>query len=115
MSVDSGKLAEDYAVHLLESKGYKILERNFHSHFGEIDIITKDKDCLVLVEVKARWSAKFGAPEEAVTFWKLSKIRKTIDYYLLLHPESPSKMRIEVIALEVQGKTIISSKIIIVD
>lgn len=68
-----GKLAEDFAVSLLQGKGYKIIDRNFHSRFGEIDIIAEENETLIFVEVKARWSPKFGVPEEAVTPQKLLK------------------------------------------
>lgn len=107
-----GKLAEDYAVSLVSSKGYKILERNFRSRFGEIDIVALEGDTLIFVEVKARWSLKFGAPEEAVTPWKIAKIIKTGQYYSLLHPELPKKLRIDVVAINISGGTVTSAKII---
>jgi putative endonuclease len=110
-----GFLAEDFASGFLKSKGYKILERNFHSKFGEIDIIAEEKNFLVFVEVKARWSNKFGLPEEAVTPQKLHKIKRTAEYYALIKNRTNSKMRIDVVALEVSGGQITSSKIIHVD
>ncbi|KKQ91693.1 MAG: hypothetical protein UT58_C0007G0014 [Microgenomates group bacterium GW2011_GWC1_39_7b] len=110
-----GNLAEDYAVKLLESGGYKIKDRNFRSRFGEIDIVALDGETLVFVEVKARWSRKFGAPEEAVTRSKLFKIKKTGEYYSLLHPDLPKKLRIDVVAIEIEGGLVSSSKIIKVD
>jgi putative endonuclease len=110
-----GKIAEDFSVNLLQSKGYKIIDRNFHSKFGEIDIIAEDGQTLVFVEVKARWSAKFGSPEEAVTPQKIWKIKKTADYYCLFNSIKNRKMRIDVVALEMNGKSVTSSKIIQVD
>ena len=107
-----GALAEDYAVKLLVSKGYKILDRNFHSKFGEIDIVAREGSTLVFVEVKARWSRRFGAPEEAVTRSKLWKIQKTGEYYSILHPDLPKKLRIDVVALEINGGRVSSAKII---
>jgi putative endonuclease len=112
---DLGKLAEDFAAGFLQSKGYKIIDRNFRSRFGEIDIIAEDKETLVFVEVKARWSLKYGSPEEAVTPQKLYKIKKTGEYYSLLHPSLPEKLRIDVVALEIVGGKVTSSKIINVD
>ena len=109
---DSGRLAEDYASKLIASKGYKIIDRNFHSRFGEIDIVATKDSVLVFVEVKARWSRKFGAPEEAVTRSKLFKIQKTGEYYSLLHPELPKKLRIDVVALTIEGGRILSEKVI---
>lgn len=110
-----GKLAEDFAVKLLTSQNYKIIDRNFHSRFGEIDIVAVKDNTLIFVEVKARWSNKFGKPEEAVTRSKLWKISKTGEYYSLLHPDLPKKLRIDVVALEIIDKRVASSKIIIVD
>lgn len=115
LSSVQGKLAEDFAVRLLDSHGYKIIDRNFHSKFGEIDIIALKDDYLAFIEVKARWSLKFGRPEESVTRSKLWKIGKTGEYYSLLHPILPKKLRIEVVALEIIDKKVISSKIIKVD
>lgn len=112
---DQGRLAEDFAVKLLQSKGYKILDRNFHSKFGEIDIIAQVDQTLVFVEVKARWSPKFGSPEEAVTPQKIWKIKKTADYYCLINSIKDKKMRIDVVALEMEGGQVLSSKIIQVD
>ncbi|HKB88674.1 MAG TPA: YraN family protein [Patescibacteria group bacterium] len=112
---DLGRLAEDFAVKLLKDKGYKVVDRNFHSRFGEIDIVAEENGVLVFVEVKARWSLKFGSPEEAVTSSKLMKIKKTADYYALINSKTDWKMRIDVVALEINGGTISSSKIISVD
>ncbi len=110
-----GKLAEDFAVKLLKGKGYEIIDRNFRSKFGEIDIIALKDGYLVFVEVKARWSMKFGKPEEAVTSSKLWKIGKTGEYYSLLHPNLPGKLRIDVVAIEINDGEVSSAKIINVD
>lgn len=110
-----GKLAEDYAVKLLIENSYTIIDRNFHSRFGEIDIIALKDGVLIFVEVKARWSAKFGKPEEAVTPSKLWKIGRTGEYYSLLHPDLPKKLRIDVVALEIRDQKVSSARIINVD
>jgi len=107
-----GNKAEDFAVSFITSKGYKVLVRNFHSRFGEIDIIAVDNDTLVFVEVKARWSNKFGTPEEAVTQGKLWKIQKTGEYYSKIHPELPKKLRVDVVAIQIDNGQIVTSKII---
>lgn len=110
-----GLKAEDLACDLLLQNGYKIIDRNFHSRFGEIDIVALKNNTLIFVEVKARRSLKYGMPEEAVTRQKLYKIRKTGEYYSILHPELPKKLRINVVALIIENGQVISSKIIIVD
>lgn len=58
----SGIEGENAAVEYLKKHGYVILERNFNTKVGEIDIIAEDKDTLVFVEVKARDNTKFGQP-----------------------------------------------------
>jgi putative endonuclease len=67
-----GKIGEDRAAKLLRNKGYKIIEQNYTTKLGEIDLIAIDVDTLVFVEVKTRWSKKFGNPEEAVNLRKLN-------------------------------------------
>ena len=62
-----GVTGEQEAKNYLVKKGYKIVKMNFSCKIGEIDIIAMDKDTLVFVEVKARNTAMFGLPREAVT------------------------------------------------
>ena len=107
-----GKQGENYACRLLQKSGYRIIERNFTSRFGEIDIIAQDKDTLVFVEVKTRWSRRFGLPEEAVTPQKLFRIKKTGEYFSLRHPHLPKKLRIDVVAIEIENNIVISARII---
>jgi putative endonuclease len=64
---DFGKLGEELAVNYLIGKGYEILERNWHNIHKEVDIIAKDGQFLVFVEVKARRSSEYGEPDLAVT------------------------------------------------
>jgi putative endonuclease len=96
---DLGKKGEDLALKFLKSQKYKIIARNFRCRLGEIDIIAQDKETLVFIEVKTRWSQKFGPPEEAVTPWKIKSIVKTGQYFKLLHPDLPENLRIDVVAI----------------
>ena len=100
-----GKLGEAAAARFLTKAGYKILEKNFHSRVGEIDIIALADQTLVFVEVKTRWSKRFGEAVEAVTPWKLKSITRTVNYYKLLHPELPDNLRIDVVAVEFGEKS----------
>lgn len=77
-----GKIGEDLAEKYLVGKDYYILARNYHSRFGEIDIIASDGNSLVFVEVKTRTQNQFGTPLEAITSHKLSKMIKTSQFYL---------------------------------
>jgi putative endonuclease len=101
-----GKIAEDFALSTLAQSGHKIIARNFHSRFGEIDLIAVKDGVLIFVEVKARSSRKFGSPEEAVTKYKLQKIQKTAEYFCLMNQGLPKKMRIEVFAIEIEDGTV---------
>ncbi len=78
----TGRSGEDVAARTLQDKGYTILERNFGSKFGEIDIIAKDKNTLVFVEVKAKTGIAFGSPEEMVGRGKLQRIRNMATIYM---------------------------------
>ena len=108
---DSGDIGETLAENILKEKGYTIVEKNFRSRFGEIDIVAKDGDELVFVEVKTRWSNRYGKPEEAVTAKKLSRIKRTIDYYLLIN-KVKMKYRLEVVAIQIENNEVKSVKII---
>ena len=70
-----GHKGEEKAAEYLKSKGYKILERNCRSKYGEIDIICENKERVVFVEVKARSSQVFGSPLEAVDTRKQQRLR----------------------------------------
>lgn len=97
-----GSLGEELAVKQLKNNGYSILEQNFRSKFGEIDIIAQEGGDLVFIEVKTRWSKSFGPPEEAITPWKIQHIIKAGEYYKLLHPETPEALRIDAVAVDLK-------------
>lgn len=77
-----GKKQEERVVAYLQKAGYDILCVNYRCKSGEIDIIAKDQEYLVFIEVKYRSGLKFGSPEEAVDLRKQMKICKTASYYL---------------------------------
>ncbi|MBI2430293.1 MAG: YraN family protein [Ignavibacteriales bacterium] len=77
-----GNIGEDVAVNYLKQQGYVIIEKNFYYQHGEIDIVAKDGDTLVFVEVKARRSERFGSPEESVTPKKQELLRRTAEGYV---------------------------------
>lgn len=95
-------LAEKYLVSL----GFKILERNFKCRIGEIDLVARDGNTLVFVEVKTRTSYNFGMPEEAVTAKKIEKIAMVGDFYRSIRHGLPTGSRIDVVAVEPNGKRI---------
>ena len=94
-----GTQYEDEAVRFLESKGIRILERNFRNRFGEIDIIGRDKDTYVFAEVKYRKDNRMGDPAYAVNFKKQNTICRIADYYRVCHHISDAiACRFDVIA-----------------
>lgn len=97
-----GAKGEDYAAHYLHSKGYEIVVRNFHTRYGEIDIIARKKNELVFVEVKTRTKKAFGAPEESISFIKARRLRRTIAKFLLDKPVYVA-WRIDVIAIKLNS------------
>jgi putative endonuclease len=94
-----GNLGEIAASKYLTSLGYKIIERNFRKRYSEIDIVAKEANILVFVEVKTRCDSSFGNPEESITPYKLRKLIQSAHYYKLLHPDLPSSLRIDVVGV----------------
>ncbi len=83
----------------LKRQGYRIIERNFRTRTGEIDIIALDQDTLVFVEVKSKTSPAFGSPKNAVTFQKQRRISKTALFYLKMTRQSHVRARFDVVAI----------------
>ena len=82
-----GRAGEDAAASYLEENGIKILEKNFRSRLGEIDIVAMDGDTLIFVEVKTWASYGIDALEYAIDAKKRHKIIETSKYFLSLHRE----------------------------
>ena len=81
-----GSVYEEQAASFFVSEGYTVLERNYKRKTGEIDLILRDPEgILVFAEVKYRGKARTGFPEEAVTAWKMQRIYRTAEWYLKEH------------------------------
>ncbi len=76
-----GNQGENLACEHLKKQGYKILERNYRIRGGEIDIVAREGNTLVFVEVKTRWSHDYGLPVESMTPWKIKALLKTAKFY----------------------------------
>ena len=105
---ETGILGEKLARDFLKKRGYRILETNYRCPHGEIDIVAKDKDSLVFVEVRAKKSPEFGSPEESITPVKKERMKTTASYYWQIHTDLPPFWRIDVVAIELNrnGKPI---------
>lgn len=80
---ETGTVFEGIAASFLEKQGYQLIEKNFRCRFGEIDLIAKEDDYLVFIEVKYRSNLQTGLPEEAVSLKKQKVISKVADYYIV--------------------------------
>ena len=101
-----GQRSERLAVAYLKLKGYRILETNYRSRAGEIDIIAQDKGTLVFIEVKARRTSRFGNPKAAVTPAKQRKISMAALDYLKPSGRTDRRARFDVVAIDTaSGKT----------
>ncbi|HUV50947.1 MAG TPA: YraN family protein [Anaerolineae bacterium] len=100
-----GEKGESVAVDCLKKQGYRIIELNYRTKLGEIDIIAKQGETLVFIEVKARKSSRFGRPELAVTPKKQRKISMVALYYLKSTKQSNTKARFDVVAINSTNST----------
>jgi putative endonuclease len=96
-----GLTGEHIAAQLLESKGYKIFERNWHAAGGELDLVAQDGDTIVVVEVKTRSGRGFGLPEDAMTQTKRRRLLHTAWTYLEQNNLLDAAWRVDVIAVEI--------------
>ncbi len=97
----TGKLYEQAAADYLRRLGYEILEENFHCRHGEIDLIVKENNTVVFVEIKYRSGRAKGLPEESVDALKQSKISLAAAFYLSRHAMLlDTACRFDVIAIE---------------
>jgi len=94
-----GKYGEDVAARHLQTQGFVVLERNWRCDVGEIDIIARDGDTLVVCEVKTRTSSAFGAPLEAVTMQKAARLRRLAAGWMRSHQVRPKDVRIDLVGV----------------
>jgi len=99
----TGNKGEDYTCDFLVEKNFKIIERNYRYGHGEIDIVAKDKNVLVFVEVKTRKNLEFGEPISAITRGKQRQIRKIAEAYLIEHGISDIDCRFDVVGVLLRG------------
>jgi len=94
-----GNSGERLAEQFLLKHGMHVLSRQYRTRFGEIDLIVKDNNEIVFVEVKTRRGNDFGHPEESVTKGKLEKIVRTGEWYLQETHQTSALYRIDVVAI----------------
>lgn len=95
-----GKDGEEIASNYLLQNGYQILKRNFYTKQGEIDIIAKEKDEYVFIEVKTRKNKEYGEPIDAIDKNKIKHLKKAISYYLYINKLEDKFIRIDIIEIK---------------
>ncbi|KFO67716.1 hypothetical protein ER57_09055 [Smithella sp. SCADC] len=97
--IQTGKDGEKIAADFLKKNGYRIIEANFRCAIGEIDIIAREKDSLVFIEVKTRKSRELGFPEQAVGIKKQKKMSQLALWYLQKKNMNNAASRFDVLAI----------------
>lgn len=99
-----GRSGEEEAARFLAASGVRILDRNFRCPSGEIDLIAKDGQSIVFVEVRTRGSSTFGPPEGSVTGPKRNRIARAAQWYLKDRGLLGSPARFDVVAIRWRGE-----------
>ena len=104
-AVSIGQSGEETAVKILKKHGYKIIERNYRTRQGEIDIIAKDGEYTCFVEVKFRKNDDFGDPGDFIDERKQQKIIKTAQYYAVKKGIYDTPMRFDAVLINAGKKS----------
>ncbi|HSH04674.1 MAG TPA: YraN family protein [Anaerolineae bacterium] len=100
-----GVWGEGYAVRLLEDKGYEIVARNWRwGRKGEVDIVARDGEVLVFVEVRTRRGKRAGTPAESLTVRKQQKLYQLVQAYLMTHELGEVACRLDLVGIEVDER-----------
>lgn len=101
--LDLGNLGERLALQKIKGLGYKFIEKNYRCALGEIDIIARDGDCLVFIEIKTRKGSTTGLAKEAVNQRKMRQISKTALAYMKANNCCDTRARFDVVAVNIKG------------
>ena len=105
-NIEKGKLGEEIALKYIISKGGKVIERNYRTKIGEVDLIVRLNGELVFVEVKSRSNINYGYPSESVDYKKKRKITNVAKYYILDNSLENLSIRFDVIEIYLNEKKI---------
>lgn len=102
----TGTAGEDIATKYLETHGYRVLDRNYTTNVGEVDIFATDEKTLIVVEVKSRLSLEYGTPAEAVGHEKMRKISQVASQYIKKFRLFGVPVRFDVIEVYLSDNTV---------
>lgn len=92
--------SEDFALTFLQRRGLKLICRNYQIRQGEIDLILRDNELIIFLEVRYRASDRFGRPEETINVAKRNRLRRTAEHFLACHKNlSAQPCRFDVLAI----------------
>ncbi len=97
MSTQKGKSSENIACFILNKLGYSVLDRNFHSHYGEIDIIASKNEVIHIVEVKSSYNT--NDPADNFSRKKLERLTRTLKFYCYKNRINESNVQIDVLLI----------------
>ncbi|KTD11838.1 hypothetical protein Lgra_1296 [Legionella gratiana] len=107
MTQEKGRVAEEKALAYLTKQRLKLVMKNYHCRFGEIDLIMNDSNYLVFIEVRSRASNQFGGGISSVTYTKRQKILKTAGCFLLEHQKyNQFALRFDVVSIDGKSASI---------
>jgi putative endonuclease len=95
----TGRLGEDLAARHLTAQGLIVLDRNWRCDVGEVDIVAREGDALVICEVKTRRGRAFGSPLEAITPQKAARLRRLAACWVRAHDVRPGLIRIDLVGI----------------
>ena len=99
-----GSRGEALAWNFLRKQGYSILEKNYRTRFGEVDVIARKEGVLIFLEVKTRRDSRFGLPEEAVDWRKRQKLARVAQAYLQAEGLENRPARFDVLSVTWNGE-----------
>lgn len=98
-AVSIGALGEETAVKAIKKQGYKVIERNYRTRLGEIDIIAKDGEYTCFIEVRLRKNNDFGSPADTIDTVKQQKLIRTAKYYAVTNKIYDTPMRFDAVLI----------------
>jgi putative endonuclease len=99
-----GSRGETIARRFLQRRGFRVIDRNWRTRSGEIDLVCRDRDTLVFVEVKARSGIDFGQPYEAVGTQKQARLRRLAEEYIAGHALGEFPVRFDVLSVRLDSE-----------
>jgi len=107
-----GRSAEIIAAAELGNRGYKIIASNYRCRAGEVDLVAKEGDCIVFVEVRCKRTSDYGTPAESITHSKIRKLVATAEHYLYEHNLADVACRFDVVEVVAVDRKLVVKDVI---